>query len=97
MTQNLIRSIGMTLHPKQLNCFDQNSKMGAIAAMLDNLFELFVLNRTVNRQEIWWEVSGLFVNQKYLKSFRSEIQNGHHGRHLEHQLKKIFSLTYKAN
>ena len=33
--------------------------------------------------ETWWEASGLHGNLELLKWFRSDIQIGHHGSHLE--------------
>ena len=57
------------------NFFDQISKMAAMAAVLKIYFKR-LLNWKASWLETCQEVLGWFVNQKYLKSFQSEIQDG---------------------
>ena len=62
------------------NCADWKSKM---AAILKIYFLLLLLNRKANWLQTCWEALWWLVDQKQLKSCRSEIQDGRHGGHLE--------------
>ena len=40
-------------------------------------------NRKSDWAETWWEALGLHANSEMLKSLRSDIEDGHHGDHLQ--------------
>ena len=42
-----------------------------------------LLNIKLDGEETWWKASGQHGNLELLKWFRSDIQDGHHGSHLE--------------
>ena len=57
--------------------------VAAKAALLKIYFSLLVLNQKTNCLETMQEAAGWPVDQKWLKSFRTEIQDGRRGDHLE--------------
>ena len=54
-----------------------------MAAVLKIYFSLLLLNRKANWHQTCSEASGWLVDQKKLKSFQSEIQDGRQDSHLE--------------
>ena len=56
--------------------------MTATVASLEIYYELFLSNNA-NWLETWQEVSGWLVDQKYLKSFWPEIQDGRSSSHVK--------------
>ena len=50
-----------------------------------------LLNSKSDGVETWWKASGQYGDFELLKWFRSDIQNGHHGSHLENL--QIISAT----
>ena len=54
-----------------------------MVAILKIYFSLLVLNQKANWLETWLEASGWLADQKQIKSFRSENQDGHSCSHLE--------------
>ena len=68
---------------KLLKSFLPLSKMATMAAIL-KLFKRRVLpNRKLDWAKTWWEASQWHRDSELLKWFRSNIQDGHHGGHLE--------------
>ena len=53
--------------------------MATMVAILKINFLLLLLNQEVYWLETWYEASGWPVDQKKLKSFQAEIQDGLHG------------------
>ena len=57
--------------------------MAAMAAIL-KVFSCYLLpNNKSDRAETWWKALGQNGDLELLKWFRSDIQDGHHGSHLE--------------
>ena len=56
--------------------------MATTAAIL-KFFKLHLPNRKSDWAKTWLEASQLHRDSELLKSFRSNIQDGHHGGHLE--------------
>ena len=77
-------------HPyvrQQLFIFDISiriiSMMAAMAAIL-KVFNCYLFpNRKSGGAETWWKALGQYGDFELLKWFRSDIQDGHHGSHLE--------------
>ena len=59
------------------------SKMATTAAILKFFKRHLLLNPKSVWAETWWEASQWHRNSKLLKSFHSDIQDGHHCGHLE--------------
>ena len=59
------------------------SKMAATAAILEFFKRHLLLNPKSDWAETWWDASQRHRDSKLLKSFRSDIQDGHQGDHLE--------------
>ena len=57
--------------------------MATMAAIL-KVFSCYLLpNSKSDGVETWWKASGQHGDLELLKCFRSDIQDGHHGSHLE--------------
>ena len=59
------------------------SMMAAMAAILKVCYCYMLPNSKSDGQETWWKASGKDGDLKLLKWFRSGIQDGQHGSHLE--------------
>ena len=57
------------------------SMMVAMAAIL-KVFNCYLLTKS-DGAEIWWKAFGQHGDLELLKWFRSDLQDGHHGSHLE--------------
>ena len=55
----------------------------AMAAILKVFSSYLLLNSKSDRAETWWKASGQHGDLELLKWFHSDIQDGHHGSHLE--------------
>ena len=59
------------------------SMMASMAAILKVFNCYLLLNGKSDGVETWWKALGQHGDLELLKRFRSDIQDGHHGSHLE--------------
>ena len=59
------------------------SMMATMAAILKAFSCYLLLNSNSHGAETWWKALGQHGDLELLKWFRSDIQDGHHGSHLE--------------